>query len=80
MAKAKIAVTLDADLLSHLDALVRARRFPSRSQAVENALAEKLERLAHSRLAAECELLDPDEEVALAEEGLAGEVSAWPPY
>ena len=34
------------------------RRFPNRSQAVESALAEKLGRLARTRLATECAKLD----------------------
>jgi hypothetical protein len=39
--------------------LVAQQRFRNRSQAVEGALAEKLERIAHTRLAAECAKLDP---------------------
>jgi Arc/MetJ-type ribon-helix-helix transcriptional regulator len=42
MAKLKVAVTLDAGLLDQVDTLVRERRFPNRSQAIESALAEKL--------------------------------------
>lgn len=42
--------------------------FPSRSQAIEVAVQEKL-----ARLARECAKLDLDFEKALAEEGLAGE-------
>ena len=80
MAKTKLAVTLDSALVSELDQLVSKRRFANRSQAVEIAVAEKLARLAKSRLARECAKLDRDEERALAEEGLAGSRETWPEY
>jgi len=80
MPKTKVAVTLDERLLEQLDALVREAHFPSRSQAIEAAVEEKLARLARTRLARECSKLDPDEERALAEEGLSGELAEWPEY
>jgi len=80
MPKTKLAVTLDADLVESLDRLVAARRFPNRSQAIESAVAEKLARLSRTRLARECARLDPKEEKALAEEGLAGATETWPEY
>jgi metal-responsive CopG/Arc/MetJ family transcriptional regulator len=80
MPKTKLAVTLDSALVSELDQLVSRRRFANRSQAVEVAVAEKLERLAKARLARECAKLDPAEERALAEEGLAGSRETWPEY
>ena len=78
MAKTKVALTLDATLLNRVDDLVAHKRFRNRSQAVEAALAEKLARLARTRLAEECAKLDPAEEQQLADEGLAGE--SWPEY
>ena len=78
MPKAKVALTLDATLLAQVDTLVSQRRFRNRSQAVESALAEKLSRLARTRLATECDKLDPAVEQRLADEGLAGE--SWPEY
>jgi metal-responsive CopG/Arc/MetJ family transcriptional regulator len=78
--KTKVAVTLSNEVLKELDALVADQRFPNRSQAVEAAIAEKLERLSHARLAREVAKLDPDEEKALAEEGMGGELAAWPEY
>ena len=78
MPKAKVAVTLDAELLHQVDSLVSERRFRNRSQAVESALVEKLDRLMRNRLAAECDKLDPALEQRLADEGLAGE--SWPEY
>lgn len=74
MPKIRVAVTLDAQLLALVDELVAKRRFRNRSQAIETALAAKLERVAQTRLARECAKLDPSEERALAEEGLAGSV------
>ncbi len=80
MPKTKVAVTVDAVLLDRVDELVTKRRFANRSQAVERALAEKLERLTRTRLARECAKLDPHEEKALADEGLAGSLDTWPEY
>ncbi len=80
MAKTKVAVTLDAELVDRLNALVRQARFPNRSQAIETALAEKLERLSRGRLARECARLDRRRERRLAEEGMGQELAAWPEY
>lgn len=80
MPKTKVAITLDTELVQNLDALVAQRRFANRSQAIEAALAEKLARLAKTRLAQECAKLDPALERALAEEGLAGSAETWPEY
>jgi Arc/MetJ-type ribon-helix-helix transcriptional regulator len=80
MPKTKLAVTLDADLVQVLDHLVAEQRFPSRSQAIEIAVSEKVKRLSKTRLARECAKLDPKEERALAEEGLAGSTDTWPEY
>jgi metal-responsive CopG/Arc/MetJ family transcriptional regulator len=78
MPKTKVALTLDAELLDRVDDLVARRRFRNRSQAVEAALAEKLARLARTRLAEEAAKLDPEEEQRLADEGLT--TSGWPEY
>ena len=80
MPKTKVAVTLETQLLGRVDELVAQQRFRNRSQAIEAALAEKLQRLARTQLARECARLDPKEERALAEEGLAGSVETWPEY
>jgi metal-responsive CopG/Arc/MetJ family transcriptional regulator len=80
MPKAKVAITIEAKLLDRLDMLVREERFRNRSQAIETALEEKLERLDHIRLAEECGKLDRAEERALAEEGMSGELESWPEY
>ena len=80
MPKTKVAVTLETDLVDRVDELVAQERFRNRSQAIEAALAEKLQRIARTRLARECGKLDPKEEKALAEESLAGVLEAWPEY
>lgn len=80
MPKMKVAVTLERALVDEVDALVAAQEYPSRSQAIEAALADGLARRARTRLAAECAKLDPAEEQALAEEGMGLEASAWPEY
>ncbi|MXY98177.1 MAG: hypothetical protein F4Z29_10630 [Gemmatimonadetes bacterium] len=43
--------------------------YKNRSQAIEEAVSEKLDRLKRGRLARECAKLDPVEEQELAEEG-----------
>lgn len=80
MKTAKVAVTIRQDLLARLDQLVKERRFPNRSRALQEALQEKLERLDRGRLARECAKLDPRFEKALAEEGLAEDAESWPEY
>ena len=80
MNTSKIAITLNSQVLSEVDALVKRRIFPSRSRAIQEAVKEKLERLNHSRFAQECSKLDPDYEKALAEEGLREDLSEWPEY
>jgi metal-responsive CopG/Arc/MetJ family transcriptional regulator len=80
MPRAKIAVTIDEHLLARLDQMVRERCFPSRSRAVQDALQDKLDRLEKGRLIRECAKLDPNEERALAEEGMAEDSKRWPKY
>jgi Arc/MetJ-type ribon-helix-helix transcriptional regulator len=80
MCGAKIAITIDQDLLTRLDRLVKERRFPNRSRAVQEALRDKLDRIERSRLARECAKLDPQIEQQLAEEGLAEDLEQWPEY
>jgi metal-responsive CopG/Arc/MetJ family transcriptional regulator len=80
MAKSKIAISLDENTLDRLDRLVRGEIFPNRSQAIQVAVEEKLQRLERGHLARECAKLDPAFEKALAEEGLSEDVSEWPEY
>jgi Arc/MetJ-type ribon-helix-helix transcriptional regulator len=80
MPTAKVAVTVDAELLQEVDRWVAAGEFPSRSRAVQEGLIRLQEQRArrHSLLA-ELAKLDPAEERALAEEWFAGEAT-WPEY
>jgi metal-responsive CopG/Arc/MetJ family transcriptional regulator len=80
MGRAKIAISLDEGTLQRLDRLVDEEVFPNRSQAIESAVAEKLQRLDRSRLARECAKLEPAFEKALADEGLSDDVAEWPVY
>jgi len=80
MGRSKVAISLDEQVLDRLDRLVRGAMFPSRSQAIQVAIEEKLDRLERSRLARECAKLDPAFEKSLAEEGLSEELSEWPEY
>ena len=80
MGKAKIAVTIDEKILSVLDRLVSREAFSNRSQAIEEAVREKLQRIDRTRLKRELAKLDPDNEKALAEEGIAMEAAEWPEF
>jgi Arc/MetJ-type ribon-helix-helix transcriptional regulator len=80
MPKTKVALTIDSTLLERLDELVELDRFRNRSQAIEAALADKLEQLARTRLARESAKLNPSEEKRLADEGLADDLASWPEY
>jgi len=80
MPTSKVAITLDEDLLKKLDRLVEEEAFPSRSRAIQEAVAEKLSRLDRTRLIRETTKLDAQYEQELAEEGLAEDVEEWPEY
>lgn len=80
MRTAKIAITIDEELLARLDRLVSEKRFANRSRAVQEAVRDKIERLERSRLARECAKLDTRFEQQLAEEGLTEDVEQWPAY
>ncbi len=74
MNKTKIAITLDQRTVKCIDRLVREEVFPSRSQVIQEAVEEKLQRMERSRLAKECAKLDPAFEKAMAEEGMSEEL------
>ena len=50
------------------------------NDAVRQSLQEDLAGLDGSRLARECERLNPESEANLADEGLSGELEQWPEY
>lgn len=80
MSSVKVAISIDRETLRRVDGLVSRQVYPNRSRAIQAAVAEKLSRLEHNRLASECAKLDPKFEKALAEEGLGQELEAWPEY
>jgi Arc/MetJ-type ribon-helix-helix transcriptional regulator len=80
MPTAKIAVSMDKDLLAQLDRLVKEGRFTSRSLAVQTAVREQLAQLKADRLTRECQKLDPEFEQRFADADLNGDLSGWPEY
>ncbi len=80
MGSAKVAITIEKELLTQVDRWVAEGRYPNRSRAIQAAVREKLERARRKRLAEEAAKLDKKEERALAEEGFAAESDAWPAY
>jgi metal-responsive CopG/Arc/MetJ family transcriptional regulator len=80
MTRVAISISLDTDLLESLDRLVAERLFPDRSQLVQEAIREKLDRLALSRLAQNDAGLGARAEPDLCEEGLTVDAGDWPEY
>lgn len=80
MVFAKIAITIDEELVQKIDRMVKRRVFPNRSKAIQYAVEEKMMRMDKSRLAEECSRLDPKFEQALAEEDISSEIEKWPEY
>ena len=80
MGKEKIAITLDEHFIGELDRLVEKRVFQSRSQAIQEAVSEKLLRMKHTRLAEESAKLEPAHEKAVSEEGFTEDIKQWPEY
>ncbi|MBI5308481.1 MAG: CopG family transcriptional regulator [Planctomycetes bacterium] len=66
MRKTKIAITLDEQFIEDIDKLVSEHVFQKRSQAIQEAVEEKLKRLKRTRLAKECTKLDISFEKAMA--------------
>ncbi len=80
MGKEKIAITLEESSIGELDRLVEENIFKSRSQAIQEAVREKLQRLKKTRLSAESAKLGTKFERELAEEGIAEDLKEWPEY
>ena len=75
MPTAKVAVTIDTDLLQEVDRWVRSGEFPSRSRVVQAALDQlRGQRARRKSLVAELAKLDPVEERRMADEWLPGEI------
>lgn len=78
MASAKIAVTIERELLEELDRWVSDGEYPNRSRAVQAGITRlKRERSRKHRLLGALAMLDPIEERALAEERFVADVP-WP--
>lgn len=80
MSTQKVAITLEEKTLAKLDRFVKARVFPNRSKAIQEAVEEKLDRMDRRRLARECAKLEPADEQRMAAEGLPLELARWPEY
>ncbi|MFZ5773662.1 MAG: ribbon-helix-helix domain-containing protein [Thermodesulfobacteriota bacterium] len=80
MATAKIAITIEEDVLHRLDLLVKSHTFPNRSKAIQEAIKEKLNKIENNRLERECLKLTPEFEQTLADEGISSEIEKWPEY
>lgn len=80
MTSAKVAITLDEQLLRDVDRWVADGEFPNRSKAVQAALQDlRAKRQRRQSLLAELTKLDPNEEQALADEVFVAD-APWPPY
>lgn len=80
MNTAKVAISIDYKLLKKLDYFVSDHTFKSRSQAIQEAVKDKLARLDHSRLAKECAKLNPKHERKFTEESFDEDMKEWPEY
>lgn len=75
MAAAKVAITLDENLLRDVDRWVAEGEFPNRSRAIQEALwSFRQARTRRQRLLRELAKLDPAEERVLANERLQADV------
>ncbi len=88
MTAAKIAITIDENLLREVDNWVKQKLYPNRSQAVQSALfdslkdrlRQRLNQLNQQRLEAECAKLNPQEEQEFAELGIEKTLNGWSQY
>jgi len=77
---AKIAISMDRDLLKKLDELIEHKKFKTRSHAIQSAIEDKIASLQHYRLEKECAKLDIHFEQQLADEGLGKDQESWPEF
>jgi metal-responsive CopG/Arc/MetJ family transcriptional regulator len=80
MGAAKVAITIEEDLLKRIDRLVDQKKFANRSRAIQEAVRDKLERLDRGRLARECAKLGKRAEQRIADEGLGEDLEEWPEF
>ena len=77
MSAAKVAITIERDLLVRPDRPAKSGRSRNRSRAMQEAVTEKPARIERCRLAQECEKLDRTSAQAMAEEGMSDEDVEW---
>ncbi|MBU2514689.1 ribbon-helix-helix domain-containing protein [bacterium] len=80
MSVAKITISMEQQLLEKIDQMVKNKAFGNRSQAIQSAVKDKINKLEHTRLAKECAKLDMKYEQDFADEGLIMELDEWPEY
>lgn len=80
MGAAKVAITIEEDLLKRIDRLVDQKKFANRSRAIQEAVRDKLERIDRGRLARECAKLSRRSEQSIADEGLGEDLKKWPEF
>jgi len=80
MSVAKIAISIDDQLLAKLDGFIALKKFKTRSQAIQIAVQNTIERLDHKRLIHACMQLDTNIERSLADEGLKKDLEEWPEF
>lgn len=80
MSAAKIAISLDENILKEIDGLVKKNIYPNRSRVIQDAVKDKIGKILKSRLARECSKLNSEEEISFAEEGMDLEAGEWPEY
>lgn len=76
----KVTISIESDLLKKLDRLVKAKVFPSRSKAIQEAVAERIGKHDRNRLARELAKIDRKAEQELAELGAAEDIAGWDRY
>ncbi len=79
MTVAKIAITIDKNLLREVDNWVKQKLYTNRSQAIQAALFDRVKQ-NQQRLEAECAKLNLQEEQAFAELGIEKTLSGWGQY
>lgn len=80
MAKAKIAISLEEDLVKEIDRWVSEGQYPSRSKAVQETLKEKITNWRRKRLIEEVSKLNSKEEQAMTEEAIFPGNKIWDEY
>jgi Arc/MetJ-type ribon-helix-helix transcriptional regulator len=80
MPATKIAITMEEDIVRQIDRLVKEGKYRSRSNAIQEALKDRLRDWRRSRLLTELASLNPEEEREFADEALHLEDEEWEKY